>query len=130
MALWVASRAGFAVAALLLAAIGVYGLLAYMIAQQHREIGIRIALGARAMAIPRAVGGRALLAASVSGVAGVVVSLAVSRAMAGPLFGIAALDAVSYAAAACVLAAVVATAAAFPLRRALSVDPSVSLRAD
>ena len=120
----------FAVAALLLAAIGVYGLLAYMIAQQHREIGIRIALGARAMAILRAVGGRAVLAACVGGVAGVVVSLAVSRAMAGLLFGIVALDAVSYAAAACVLAAVVAAAAAFPLRRALHVDPAVSLRAD
>jgi putative ABC transport system permease protein len=120
----------FAVAALLLAAIGVYGLLAYMIAQQHREIGIRIALGARAMAILRAVGGRAVLAAGVGGVAGVVASLAVSRAMAGLLFGIVALDAVSYAAATCVLAAVVAAAAAFPLRRALRVDPAVSLRAD
>jgi putative ABC transport system permease protein len=120
----------FAVAALLLAAIGVYGLLAYMIAQQHREIGIRIALGARGMAILQGVGGRAVLAACVGGVAGVVVSLAVSRAMSGLLFGIVALDAVSYAAAACVLAAVVATAAAFPLRRALSVDPAVSLRAD
>ena len=120
----------FAVAALLLAAMGVYGLLAYMIAQQHREIGIRIALGARARAILRAVGGRALSAACVGAFAGVVVSVAVSRAIGGLLFGIAPLDAVSYAAAACVLAAVVATAGAFPLRRALNVDPAVSLRAE
>jgi putative ABC transport system permease protein len=120
----------FAVAALLLAAVGVYGLLAYTIAQQHREIGIRIALGASATAILQAVGGRAIAAAGVGGVAGVVLSVAVSRAIAGLLFGIAPLDAVSYAAAVCVLAAVVATAAAFPLRRALNVDPAVSLRAE
>jgi len=120
----------FAVAALLLAAVGVYGLLAYTIAQQHREIGIRIALGASPMAILHAVGGRAIAAACVGGVVGVVLSVAVSRAIAGLLFGIAPLDALSYAAAACVLAAVAATAAALPLRRALSVDPAVSLRAE
>jgi putative ABC transport system permease protein len=120
----------FAVAAILLAAVGVYGLLAYICTQQHREIGIRIALGACAMAILQVVGGRAIAAACVGGVAGVVFSVAVSRAMAGLLFGIAPLDAVSYAAAAGVLAAVVATAGAFPLRRALKVDPAVSLRAE
>ena len=120
----------FAVTALLLAAVGVYGLLAYLIAQQHREIGIRIALGASAKAILQAVGGRAIAAACVGGLAGVVLSVAVSRAIAGLLFGIAPLDAVSYGAAACVLAAVVLAAAAFPLRRALKVDPAVSLRAE
>ena len=120
----------FAVAALVLAAVGVYGLLAYTIAQQDREIGIRIALGASATAILRAVGGRAIAAAGAGGVAGVALNVAVSRAIAGLLFGIAPLDAFSYAAAACVLAAVVAAAAAFPLRRALNVDPAVSLRAE
>ena len=120
----------FAFAALLLAAVGVYGLLAYLIAQQQREIGIRMALGARAMAILQAVGGRAISAACVGVVAGVVFSVAVSRAIAGLLFGITPLDATSYAAAVCVLAAVVATAAAFPLGRALRVDPAVSLRAE
>jgi len=120
----------FAVAALVLAAVGVYGLLAYTIAQQDRETGIRIALGASATAVLQAVGGRAIAAACVGGIAGVVLSVAVSRAIAGLLFGVAPLDAVSYAAAACVLAAVVAAAAAFPLRRALNVDPAVSLRAE
>jgi hypothetical protein len=120
----------FAVAALLLAAVGVYGLLAYQIAQQQREIGIRMALGARAAALLQAVGGRAFSAACVGGIAGAVLSVAVGRAIAGLLFGIAPLDAGSYAAAACVLTAVVATAAALPLRRALKVDPAVSLRAE
>jgi ABC-type antimicrobial peptide transport system permease subunit len=120
----------FAVAALVLAAVGVYGLLAYTIAQQDREIGIRIALGASATAILQAVGGRAIAAACVGGIAGVALSVAVSRAIAGLLFGIAPLDAFSYLAAACVLAAVVAAAAAFPLWRALNVDPAVSLRAE
>jgi putative ABC transport system permease protein len=118
----------FAVTALLLAAVGVYGLLAYIITQQHREIGIRVALGASAMAVLRAVGGRAVAAACLGAVVGVVLSIAVSRAIAALLFGIAPLDGVSYGAAACVLAAVVATAAASPLRRALKVDPAVSLR--
>ncbi len=120
----------FAVAALLLAAMGVYGLLAYVIAQQQREIGIRIALGARGAAIVQAVGRRAILAFCAGGLAGVAVSVALRRAMGGLLFGIAPLDAVSYAAAAFVLAAVAAAAAAFPLRRAIGIDPATSLRAD
>lgn len=119
----------FAVAALLLAAMGVYGLLAYVIAQQQREIGIRIALGARGATILQAVGRRAISAFWVGGLAGVAVSVALSRAMRALLFGIPPLDAVSYAVAACVLAAVAAAAAAFPLRRALAVDPATSLRA-
>jgi ABC-type antimicrobial peptide transport system permease subunit len=120
----------FAAAALLLAAMGVYGLLAYVIAQQQREIGIRIALGARGATILQAVGARAILAFCVGGLAGVAVSLAASRAIRGMLFGIAPLDAISYAAAAGLLAAVAAAAAAFPLRRALAVDPATSLRAE
>jgi predicted permease len=120
----------FAFAALLLAAVGLSGLLAYTIAQQHREIGIRIALGASGRAIVHAAGGRAIAAAGVGGVAGVVLSVAVRRAIAGLLFGVAPLDAVSYAAAACALTVVAATAAALPLRRALNVDPAVSLRAE
>jgi ABC-type antimicrobial peptide transport system permease subunit len=109
---------------------GVYGLLAYVIAQQQREIGIRIALGARGATILKAVGRRAIFAFWVGGLAGVLVSVASSRAVGGLLFGIAPLDAVSYAAAACVLAAVAAAAAAFPLRRALAVAPATSLRAE
>ena len=120
----------FAVSALVLAAVGVYGLLAYTIAQQDREIGIRLALGASARAILKAVGGRAIAAAGVGALVGVALSIAVGRAIAGMLFGIAPLDAVSYAAAAVVTAAVVATAAAVPLRRALNVDPMVTLRAE
>jgi putative ABC transport system permease protein len=120
----------FAAAAMLLAAMGVYGLLAYLIAQQQREIGIRMALGAGTTAILRAVGGRAISAACVGGIAGVAASVAVGRVIGGLLFGVAPLDAASYAAAAGLLAAVVATAAALPLARALNVDPTASLRAE
>jgi putative ABC transport system permease protein len=120
----------FAVAALLLAAMGVYGLLSYVIAQQQREIGIRIALGARGATILQAVGRRAIFAFCAGGLVGVVVSVALGRAIGGLLFGVAPLDAFSYAAAAFVLAAVALAAAALPMRRALAVDPATSLRAE
>jgi putative ABC transport system permease protein len=120
----------FAAAAVLLAAMGVYGLLAYVVSQQQREIGIRIALGARGRTILQAVGARVFLAFGVGGLAGAAVSLAASRTIRGMLFGIAPLDATSYAAAAVMLAAVAGAAAAFPLRRALAVDPATSLRAE
>jgi ABC-type antimicrobial peptide transport system permease subunit len=120
----------FAVAALVLAAGGIYGLLVYSVAQQDREIGIRRALGASATAILKAVGGRALAAAGIGALVGIALSMAVSRAIAGLLFGIAPFDALSYAVAVSVLGVVVLAAAAVPFRRALHVDPAVSLRAE
>lgn len=120
----------FALAALALAAGGIYGLLVYSVAQQDREIGIRRALGASATAILRAVGGRALAAAGVGALVGIVLSIAVGRAIGGLLFGIAPLDAVSYAVAVSVLVVVVLAAATVPFRRALNIDPAVSLRTE
>jgi len=120
----------FALTALVLAAVGVYGLLAYMIGQQHREIGIRIALGAPGLRIVRAVGGRALAAASGGAVVGVFLSVAFRRAVAGMLFDVVALDPATYLGAALLLSVVIAGAAAVPIRRALNVDPVESLRAE
>lgn len=120
----------FAFTALALAAVGVYGLFAYTIGQKHREIGIRIALGAPGARVVRAVGGPAIAAASIGAAIGVVLSIGVTRAISGMLFGVAPLDAATYLGAALVLAFVIAAAAAFPLKRALEVDPAVSLRAE
>jgi putative ABC transport system permease protein len=120
----------FACAALVLAAVGVYGLLAYMIGQQQREIGVRIALGAPAASIVRAVGGRAVAAASGGAAVGVFLSVAATRAISNMLFGVATFDSITYLGSALVLAVVIAGAAAFPLKRALEVDPAASLRAE
>jgi putative ABC transport system permease protein len=120
----------FAGIALLLAAVGVYGLLAYLVAQQHREIGIRLALGASGRTIVAAIGGRAIAAAGIGAVGGMFLSVAVRRILATMLFGVAPVDAATYAAASLVLAAVVMTAAAVPLKRALNVDPAESLRTE
>jgi putative ABC transport system permease protein len=120
----------FALTALVLAAVGVYGLLAYMIGQRHREIGIRIALGAPGVRIVRAVGGRAMAAACGGAVVGVLLSIAVHRAISGMLFDVVALDPATYLGAALLLAVVIAVAAVFPIRRALNVDPAVSLRSE
>jgi predicted permease len=120
----------FACAALVLAAVGVYGLLAYMIGQQQREIGVRIALGASGASIVRAVGGQAMAAASAGAAIGVFLSVVATRAISTMLFGVATFDPVIYLGAALLLAVVIAGAAAFPLKRALEVDPAVSLRAE
>jgi ABC-type antimicrobial peptide transport system permease subunit len=120
----------FALVAVVLAAVGLYGLLAYMVGQQRREIGVRMALGASTAGIVRAVAARAVAAACAGGALGVVLSVGLSRAIAQMLYGVGAFDPISYAGAAIVLAAVVTTAAIVPLKRALAVDPAVSLRAE
>jgi putative ABC transport system permease protein len=119
----------FAAIALVLAAVGVYGLLAYLITQQHHEIGIRLALGASRQNIIAATGGRAMAAAGIGALSGIVLSIAVRRAIASML-GAMSVDAVTYAAAVLVLAGVVVAAAFVPLRRALKVDPVESLRVE
>ena len=117
----------FAAVALMLAAVGIYGVMAYLVAQRTREIGIRMALGASTQAVMRMVVGRGLaltLAATLLGLAG---AAALSRTLATLLFGVAPLDPLTFVAAAGVLGGVALLACYLPARRAARVDPVVAL---
>jgi putative ABC transport system permease protein len=120
----------FALTALLLAAVGVFGLISYSVAQRTREIGIRVALGAR----PRQVTGplvREGLRLALFGVGiGLVGALAATRLLATFLFDIEATDPLTFAAVAVVLLAVALAASYVPARRVLRVDPLAALRAE
>ncbi len=120
----------FAVAALLLAAIGTYGLFAYHIARRTREIGIRIALGAAPRTILGAVVRDGMLLGLMGIAFGVAASLALSRVVRGLVSGISPVDPVALAASALVLIVVAVAACLAPARRASSVDPSVTLVAE
>jgi len=120
----------FALLALLLAAIGVYGVLAYLVTQRTREIGVRIALGARPGSVLRLVLGP-LLRLSVAGIAlGVAGALWLGPYVEAQLFGIRPRDAVTLAAVAFALLAIAALASWIPARRATRVDPLTALRAE
>jgi putative ABC transport system permease protein len=119
---------GFGVTALALAALGVFGLTAFMVAERRRELGIRMALGADRPAVQRLVLGHALRLAGIGAVIGVVPALIVSRLMASLLWGVPPADPLSLVAAALALPAVAALAAYLPGRRAARLDPAVTLR--
>ncbi|HEX2162358.1 MAG TPA: ABC transporter permease [Thermoanaerobaculia bacterium] len=118
----------FAGLALTLAAIGVYGVLAYAVGRRTQEIGVRMALGASAGGVLRMVVGEGarLVAAGVA--LGTVAALLLSRALASQLYAVGATDPASFAAALVVLAAVALTAAWLPARRASRIDPGQALR--
>jgi putative ABC transport system permease protein len=118
----------FAGLALVLAAVGVYGVLAYTVAQRTREIGIRVALGASARRVVWSTAAQSGRAAALGMAAGLVGAVAFSRALAGFLYGVAATDAVVLAGAPLLLALVAAVAVYLPARRAARVDPVVALR--
>jgi putative ABC transport system permease protein len=118
----------FAAVALLLAAIGIYGVLAYLVTQRTREIGIRIAVGARRSDVLRLVMREGMSPIAVGACLGVGGSLVAARAVRSLLFGVTPLDPVSLAAAPALLAIVALTACYFPARRAARVDPLVALR--
>ncbi|MBI3404941.1 MAG: ABC transporter permease [Acidobacteria bacterium] len=118
----------FASLALLLAAVGIYGVMSYSVTQRTREIGIRMALGARRGDVLRLVVGRSM-ALSFAGVAlGAVLSLALGRLMSTLLFGITPVDVPTFLATALLLATVALAASYLPARRAARVDPLVALR--
>ncbi|HEY7058335.1 MAG TPA: ABC transporter permease [Vicinamibacterales bacterium] len=120
----------FAVLALILAAIGIYGVMAFVVGQRTREIGIRMALGARPESVVRLVLRQALALASGGVVFGGLAALFLSRLLGKMLFEVEPSDPVTYIGIAIVLAATAALAAWWPARRAASVDPMVALRAE
>jgi putative ABC transport system permease protein len=118
----------FAATAMLLAAIGLYGVMSYSVAQRTKEIGVRMALGARRPDVLALVVKRGMALVGIGITAGVVLSLATARLIAGLLFGTTATDPLTFIAVALLLGLVAFVANYLPARRAASVDPIVALR--
>jgi len=121
---------GFGVIALLLAAIGLYGVMASLVRDQTREIGIRIALGASIGRVRGEVLGRAGIVVGAGAVAGLAGALATSRVLSALLFQVSPSDPVSLGGACLVLVVIGALAAYVPARRATRIDPVQALRAE
>jgi putative ABC transport system permease protein len=119
----------FAILALVLAAVGLYGVLSYLVGQQTREIGLRMALGAAPQDVVRMVLRRGM-SLTVAGIAiGLVLALGLARAISGILYQVSAADPLTFSAVPAVLAAIAALACYLPARRATRVDPLIALRA-
>jgi putative ABC transport system permease protein len=116
--------------ALLLAAVGIYGVVGYSVGERTHEIGIRIALGAGRGSILRMVVGQGMVVVVIGAAAGLAGALAVTRVIASLLFGIAPSDPLTYTAISALLLTVALIAMYLPARRAMAVDPLVALRYD
>jgi len=122
--------AGFAFVSLLLAAIGLYGVMASSVRGSMRELGVRAALGASPERLRRAVLAQAMIVTGTGALAGLVVALAASRLLAKLLFEVSPADPISMIGSALLLLAVALVAAYIPARHATRVDPVQALRAD
>jgi ABC-type antimicrobial peptide transport system permease subunit len=121
---------GFALFALVLASLGIYGLISYSVGQRTQEIGIRMAVGASARDVQGMVIAQTLWLAAIGMVLGTMVSWAVARTASGLLFGVTATDPATFAGMLLVLTIVAAVAGYVPARRASRIDPMVALRAE
>jgi putative ABC transport system permease protein len=118
----------FAVLALLLAVVGIYGVMAYAVAQRTREIAIRCALGARPGDVIRMVLVKACWLGASGVAAGIGASMALTRVLAGQLFGVSPTDPLTYSSVAALLIAVTLLAGAIPAARATRIDPTLAMR--
>jgi hypothetical protein len=116
--------------ALVLGIVGIYGVIAYAVSQRTREIGIRMALGAQPAGLQRMFVGSGLTLAGIGAAIGLAAAVGLTQLMKPLLFGISALDPVTYVAVALVLILAAALASYFPSRRATSIDPADALRAE
>ena len=121
---------GFAAVAVLLAAVGLYGVVAYGVAQRTREVGVRLALGAQPADVLRLVLASGFLLVGIGVVVGVGASLAVTRYLGTLVFGVGLTDPATFAGAAALLTVVALLAHWIPIRRALAIDPAMALRAE
>jgi predicted permease len=120
----------FAVSALALAAVGIFGVMAYVVAQRTREIGIRVALGAERSSVLARTLGEGMLQAGIGLVMGAAASLGLTGVVRGQLYGIEPTDATTFALASAMLIGTAAVACLVPALRAAAVDPVVALRED
>jgi len=118
----------FAIAATLLASLGIYGVVSYSVAQRTNEMGIRIALGARPGSITRMVLRQGLMPVATGLAAGVAISVALGKILGSLLFGVGAWDPITIGLVAALLSAVALTATYVPAHRATHVDPLTALR--
>jgi ABC-type antimicrobial peptide transport system permease subunit len=116
--------------ALLLGLVGIYGVVSYVVSQRTREIGVRMALGASAPSVRRMVVRQGLALAGAGVGVGLVAAGLASTLMSSLLYGVRAIDPVTYAAVAAALVAVATAASWIPARRAAGVDPAWALRAE
>jgi putative ABC transport system permease protein len=118
----------FAAAALLLAAVGIYGVMAFSVAQRTQEIGIRLAMGAQSRGIERLVLRRGMVMALAGVAAGTLGALVLTRFLQSFLFEVSASDPLTFAGVAALLSLVALAACYIPARRAMRVNPIVALR--
>jgi len=120
----------FGALAMILASIGIYGVLAYSVAQRTSEIGLRMALGAQPRQVLSLVLRQGMLLALIGAAVGIVVALPVARMAAGLLYGVSATDPLTYVGITLLLMGVALLACYLPARRATRIDPLVALRVD
>ena len=121
--------AGFAAFALILASLGIYGVVSYSVNQRVQEIGIRMALGASAGNVQVGIVGHTIALAGVGMLCGGVASWLLAHALSGMLYGVTSDDPLTFCAALLTLMGVAALAGYIPARRASQIDPSIALRA-